>query len=76
MIISQKQLSGAVPQKSCSKNFNKMLDDQTYRYLQQPKILVELIFKDFANILIKFLKTGRIDHTWEGQLFIPRNICI
>ena len=69
---------------SCFENVNKMFrkydwkssclaKSQTYKYFQLPGILSELFFRDFAVILNKIIKTGRIGHTLKRQLFIPRN---
>ena len=54
--------------------WNTSVKLQTYRNLQVPGIFSKHFFKDFANTLNKFLKTGRIDHTLEGQHLIPCKI--
>lgn len=39
-------------------------------YLQLPGFLSELFFKDFVNILSKFLKTGKYTINWENSLIL------
>lgn len=48
--------------------FIKVAGLQVYSYQE----FLGVIFKNFANILSKFLTTGRVNHLSEGPILIPQ----